>query len=419
MLFALAMSSVESPRTVLILNHNLRERGTFFRAWKMAEGFRDRGDRVIFFTTGPQYYRPRQGEDSGMLVVETPNTALAHGPDGGWLPLGVLARLLHVRRLPRIDLVYTFSHKPVDVMPARWARKYRGALWVADWCDLWGGEGLHGLMRQKFGPPKTLRQRFDARVVQWDEEWERRTAVECDFLTVISSDLRRRATPLRGGKPIHFLPSGADLERIQPLPSKPSREALKLPQGVPLLGYMTSWYPDEAFTLNALRRVLAAHPQACVAIAGPPLENQERLLSEVPLRGRVYHCGRLPFAEVPEFLAACDVLLMPLEDTVFNRSRWPNKIGDYLAAARPQVACGVGDVRPFLDEARLAGYPLGICTQPTVESFAQGILEMLEIPEQWHTWGRNARHHAENSRYWPVIFKAFHQALEREFPTKA
>lgn len=399
---------------MLILNHNVRERGTYFRAWKMAEGFRDRGDAVTFCTTGEQYYRTRQKRTEGITVLETPSLSIAHGPDGGWLPLAVCSRVYHVLTSKRYDLVFTFSHKPVDAVPAILSRLVCKSLWIGDWCDLWGGEGLNGLMKTKRGPAKTLGDRWSDLIVQLDAKLERHTARSADGLTVISRDLEARAKALRGNaERITLLPSGADTERIPVLEKSASRKEFNLPQGVPLLGYMTSWYPDEEFTLQALRQVLRERSDAAVAIAGPPLGNQEQVLSEQPFTGRVFHCGRLPFAQVPAFLGACDLLLMPLEDSAFNRSRWPNKIGDYLAAGRPQVACAVGDVGPFFEHAAAQGNAVGIKTEASPKAFAEGILNLLNSPEQWNKLGANARHYAETHRSWARIRADFFEWVER------
>ena len=63
------------------------------------------------------------------------------------------------------------------------------------------------------------------------------------------------------------------------------------------------------------------------------------------LRERVTVTGRLPFEAMLEFLSACDVLALPLSDTIANRARWPSKVNEFVAVGRPTVACDVGDVR--------------------------------------------------------------------------
>ena len=47
---------------ILVLNHNLRERGTYFRAREVARGFHERGHDVTFACTGQGYYRARSVE---------------------------------------------------------------------------------------------------------------------------------------------------------------------------------------------------------------------------------------------------------------------------------------------------------------------------------------------------------------------
>src|SRR5690606_25451344 len=60
--------------------------------------------------------------------------------------------------------------------------------------------------------------------------------------------------------------------------------------------------------------------------------------------------GRRPYEEVPAYMAACDVLIMP-----WNRSEWiracnPVKLKEYLAVGRPVVSTS------FAELARYEGY---------------------------------------------------------------
>jgi len=48
--------------------------------------------------------------------------------------------------------------------------------------------------------------------------------------------------------------------------------------------------------------------------------------------------GKLPQAELPEVYSSCDVALVPYRDTPFNRSSFPLKTLEYLAAGLPVVA---------------------------------------------------------------------------------
>ncbi|MCB2154471.1 glycosyltransferase family 4 protein [bacterium] len=390
----------------LILNHNLRERGTYFRAWKIARCLADRGHRVSFITTGDGWYRPRVGRRQGIRTFETPSWSFVHGPDGGWSPLGLIWRLLWVLT-HRVDLVYCFSHKPIDQFPARLARLLWGAYWIADWCDLWGGPGLFALNRDLRGPAETRRDRISDRVEILDAALERAAVRGCDLLTVISTDLARRAQKL--GVPrahIHLMVSGADLENIKPLPRDECRKQLELDSDATIIGYIANWFPDEGLLLDALEHIFAAHPEVELLVAGPPFRAPQDELRRRGIDRNTRHLGRLPFARIPVFLGASDVLLLPLRNSAFNRSRWPNKIGDHLAAGRPQVASRVGDVGPLMDK-----FEIGIGTGTSAAAFADGVIELIENPPRREALGKNARRVAERHFAWSRIVDRLVQAM--------
>ena len=78
-----------------------------------------------------------------------------------------------------------------------------------------------------------------------------------------------------------------------------------------------------------------------------------------------------------------------------NRARWPIKLGDYLASGRPVAIQDVGDGAALVKEHRL-----GRVTAQSPGEFANGLLELLNNPEQMTETGRRARLFAENEMRW-------------------
>jgi hypothetical protein len=81
--------------------------------------------------------------------------------------------------------------------------------------------------------------------------------------------------------------------------------------------------------------------------------------------------GRKRYEDVPRFMAACDVLIMP-----WNRSRWieacnPVKLKEYLAVGRPVVSTSYPALEPYVDCVRVADDPDG---------FAEAITDALKHP---------------------------------------
>src|SRR5205085_7303786 len=81
--------------------------------------------------------------------------------------------------------------------------------------------------------------------------------------------------------------------------------------------------------------------------------------------------GNLSYEKVQQWFAACDVLLLPLCDSIANRGRWPSKVAEYMAAARPVVATAVGDLTGLFSDGRA-----GVLTAANATSFAEGILRL-------------------------------------------
>jgi teichuronic acid biosynthesis glycosyltransferase TuaH len=75
----------------------------------------------------------------------------------------------------------------------------------------------------------------------------------------------------------------------------------------------------------------------------------ERLLS----RPNVQWVGPKPFEQLPSYVRAIDVGLVPYADSAFNRGSFPLKTLEYLAAGRPTVATDLPAIR-WLDTPTVA-----------------------------------------------------------------
>jgi glycosyltransferase involved in cell wall biosynthesis len=118
----------------------------------------------------------------------------------------------------------------------------------------------------------------------------------------------------------------------------------------------------------------------------------------LPPQEGITKTGFVPYKELNLYLAACDILLLPLTDNLANRGRWPSKIGDYFAAGRPTVACAVGDMEQVLGETGA-----GLTTAPAAQPFAEGIMSLLNDPDLRASMGAKARHAAESRYNWQTL----------------
>jgi glycosyltransferase involved in cell wall biosynthesis len=113
--------------------------------------------------------------------------------------------------------------------------------------------------------------------------------------------------------------------------------------------------------------------------------------------------GRIPFAEVPRYLAAADVVAIPQRDSSDTRGQMPAKLFDAMALGRPIVSTRVSMIPEVLDGC-------GIVVPPgDVEALARAIGRLLDDPGEAAALGRHARERC-------VAEYSFAAARRRLFP---
>lgn len=379
---------------ILILNHNLRERGTYFRARKIAQGLHARGHEVTFVCAGTGWYRARVTERTERWIQwETGSWTTLHFEEG-YSPVGLLQRLAGLNQ--HWDLIYTFSHFPADQWTARWLRS-RGVFWMTDWCDLWNSQqgGLHDWRNWSEPYPDFMhgwRGRIARANFRWEDRLEASAAQRADAVSIIVRPMRRftRKLGIPDDKVLHLV-SGSDTENIAVRDRVECRRALNLPQDRPIIAYIANVTPDNEILERALRRVWQHLPNAVVISAGPRWFSPDGFLDKQVLWGRLRDYGRVPFSEIPYYLGAADVCAMPMRTLPFNECRWPNKFGDYLAAGRATAANDLGDPAAIIRKygAGAAGEELG-----------EALLTILNNPDQRFQMEQKARKVAENALSW-------------------
>jgi glycosyltransferase involved in cell wall biosynthesis len=413
------MKDEKFPMRILILNHNIIEHGNYFRALKFAHILEKKGHNVTLVTSSNRWYRSKQYLIGKVNIVESPSYSFFVGNDEGWSPPGILYRFYMILR-KRYDIIYGFSHKPVDSVPALLSRLLRGSFYVTDWCDWYGKGGMfthRNANRERDPGISSSRKKILRFFDRMEEKLEEYVPKKANLVTVICTSLYQRSISIgvKEENLLHLV-SGADTVNINPMDKKVARKriGLEYPEGEnsPIfIGYVANYHPDERIMLEALSKVCKKRKNIKLLAVGPDFYLKDDEISKIGLsvhkaesgeiisaKEEIIHFGRRPFCEIPLFLGASDFLLLPMSDIIFNRGRWPNKIGDYLAAGRPVVVNRVGDI-PDLVEKSKAGY----VAEANTEDFAEKIDKMIDDREKWKEFGQNARKAAEKILDWDSI----------------
>jgi glycosyltransferase involved in cell wall biosynthesis len=148
-----------------------------------------------------------------------------------------------------------------------------------------------------------------------------------------------------------LLPNGADLEHFQPKAGAPPRDIADLPR--PLLGYVGEIAPW--LDAELVEAVAARHPHASIVLVGPHSDAAvARRLARSP---NVHLLGRRPYAELPRYLHAFSVCLLPFRLTPLTDAVNPVKLYEYLASGKPVVTTPLPEVLPHADVVSVAPAP--------------------------------------------------------------
>lgn len=369
-----------------MLNHNFAGQGTYWRCLHLGRGLASRGHDVTLFTRHPSArLRARRRKVDGVTVVETPLGVLGRLHLGEWGLLDIGLRVLHlVRRRP--EVLMAFSQHPDVAIPFFASKALRlSRFHHADRDDLQRGA--------------LLETAFRGTRLEWSiplgERWERAIPAAADAVTTISSPLRDEAVAwgLDPAK-VLFLPSGADTSRRRP-DRAAARRATGLPTDARIAIYVTSGGGGDVRHLPAaIAEARSRVPDALFVCLGPRQDALE-------LEG-VLQTGLVPSEEVPMWLAAANVAIMPFGDRpaerAYNAARWPIKLGEYMAAGLAVIACDIGETARVVREERI-----GIVAKADMSDFGERVAELLLDTRRADELGANARNAAEQRYDWRIL----------------
>lgn len=152
----------------------------------------------------------------------------------------------------------------------------------------------------------------------------------------------------------HRFDSGVDVDHFQ----QATREEHPVPedaQGLP--GPVIGYYGviDERMDYDAIRALSAAFPEGTVLLVGPVTKVDP---AELPQAPNIRYTGQRTYQDLPGYLKAFDVALVPFADNEATRYLSPTKTLEYFAGLKPVVSSPVKDVvENYADIVRLVRTP--------------------------------------------------------------
>jgi len=204
-----------------------------------------------------------------------------------------------------------------------------------------------------------------------------------DLIVAIGSLLEENAK--RKNKNVILIPNGVDPHRFNPnISGEEVRKRHKIPDDAFVfcfLGSLSFWVMfDDA--LRAFSRVHREHQNTLFMVIGPDPRYCAMNFRMGEKEG-VLFIGQVPYREVPEYLAATDVCVLPFRLSNATHAGLPIKMQEYAASGKAIVSTPLMDVKRFYGDA--------VIYAERVDQFQSAFEIFLKDEELREYCGRRAR----------------------------
>ncbi len=186
-------------------------------------------------------------------------------------------------------------------------------------------------------------------------------------------------------------------------------------------GTFGNWHGVDTIA-ESINYIVEQIPNAKVFLIGDgPLRPEiERIIDANNSRENVIITGMIEFAEMPNYMAACDVLLTPCKNNDDNSAFFnsPLKLYEYMAMEKPIVASFIGQQAEVIED-KVNGVAI---KANDVEDLVRGIKFVYDNPELSIKMSKQARKDAIEKYSWEIhvkkIIKIYEDIMAKKLSSK-
>lgn len=403
------MSSRNDAMSVLFCNTGMLDvpNGAFWRSITLAEELSKEGMNVTFLTTlpvekqkelsrrptlknqirgkwqGPFFFRETR---NGVKIIAAAGMTPQKIRKFGYDPLALILRI-YIALNQKYDVVHADGHRPSVFLPAMIQKWIHQAWFISEWWDLYG-KGGHYENKQKI---------WKWTVGGLDNLLEKLTHKTSDRLIVVSEELRRKAVKLgRNQQHIKKVWGASDVSGIE-FTRNPitNRKKFGLPEDAIIL-MASGMHSEELSASDHLFKVMvelkeeilrtkkqkevnlehSSHKYVSlifINITSPKHKNtipesgtlESEWLTPFIDKGVVQSIACVKYADYGALLSCADAFVLLQKNSLKNRSRWPNCIGDFMAAGRPIICNPIGEIANIMESWHFVTIPVQDIKSPT------------------------------------------------------
>ena len=261
---------------------------------------------------------------------------------------------IKLARKGRFDCIHAVEE---GVFIGAYIRRRRGIPLIYD---------MDSIMSREVGPPLSW-------LIRTAEKWAIRNS---SLVMTISPDMSDHVRQVRPDMRVSVIPD-IPLSSGEPDPERGLAQIPEPFRGRKIVAYTGSLakYQGIDLLIRAMNEVTSAIPKAALVIVGGDdkgIERLTRLAGSIGMMQHLLFLGKKPPEQVPDFLAAADLLVSPRRGGINP----PGKIYTYMQSGKPIVATDVPAHTAILDSKTAVLRP------PTPDGIADGIIWALAHPDE-------------------------------------
>lgn len=313
----------------------------FTRSYTLSASLARYDNEVIFLTTQRKGFKfPYQKEiRNNVTIFAFPEVFPQSFRKGGFAPLSTLLKIFFVL-FKKADIVHSDTgHRPNSGLPCLIHRFFYKSKYFSEWWEHFGKGGIYNDM------PRW----HQLTIGKFDNYFETRNKIKADGCIPISEKLKQRAIKI--GIPeekILVLNGGADILNIKfSSNSRKNRTSFNLDFNsiiVGIIGINDEEISNHINLLEAIKNLNKAGGNYLLLGTG---KISDRIKNEYESDGFLQVFEWLPYHTFCSLIECVDIFALIQKSNTRNESRFPNKLGDYLAASRPIITNGVGEVKYY------------------------------------------------------------------------
>lgn len=191
---------------------------------------------------------------------------------------------------------------------------------------------------------------FDASS-KWLDGYIERLEKKSDMIFTSSEKILKRFQDA-GRKNIFFIGNGVDVSHFEKASQNdtiPAKEVSNIRH--PVIGYVGA--VGEWFDFELLQKILREFPDCSVVLIGWAFSKQRNLLKQIKSKN-LHFLGVKKYDELPKYIKAFDVCIIPFLSNRLTQSVNPNKFYEYLASGKPIVTTTLPELEKFRHVCNIA-----------------------------------------------------------------